>query len=148
MSNKWGDEWITPPSVYRALDEEFHFTLDPCGSAESETAPTRFVPPDNGLQMRWSGNVFCNPPYSDILAWVMKGVVSVFTEPAMGLVVFLLPVRTDTDWFKGLWTLHLEGACELRFYRSRIKFKRPSGCELGASSPRFASMLAIIRRAG
>jgi hypothetical protein len=45
--------WATPADLYRALDAEFHFTLDPC--------PLNGL---GGLDRTWKGErVYCNPPW-------------------------------------------------------------------------------------
>ena len=95
-------DWSTPAEVYRDLDAEFHFTLDPC--------------PLNGtlgLQRSWKGeHVFCNPPYgTGILKWLRK-------SREADVAVYLLPARTDTAWWHG-WALEAE---EVRFVRGRLRF--------------------------
>jgi hypothetical protein len=80
--------------------------------------------------------VFCNPPYSSIDLWIRKAV----TEQARGqLVVMLLPVRTDRDWWHDLVQPH----AEVRFLRGRQRFIGPDGTTVGR--PVFASAIAIFR---
>jgi site-specific DNA-methyltransferase (adenine-specific) len=88
--------------VYRDLNWEFNFTLDPC--------PLNGI---GGLQRSWKGErVFCNPPYGPgILKWLRK-------SREADLAVYLLPARTDTQWWHG-WALKAE---EVRFVRGRLKF--------------------------
>lgn len=67
------DLWITPQEFYDELDEEFHFTLDPCSTDENAKCKNHFTIKENGLLQDWKGhNVFCNPPYSQIKEWVEK----------------------------------------------------------------------------
>jgi hypothetical protein len=123
-------EWGTPPDLYRALDAEFGFNLDPC--------PTDSV--WDGRLQSWAGRrVFCNPPYGrGIGTWLAKG-------PEADIAVFLLPARTDTGWFHD----HALRAHEIRFFRGRLRFEangtvaRPEGW-LGNAAP-FPSMLVIYR---
>lgn len=94
--------WATPVDVYAALNDEFHFSLDPCpiGSVD-------------GLTMSWKGcRVYCNPPYGrTICDWLAKA-------DEAELAVFLLPARTDTKW----WHTYAMKADEIRFLRGRLKF--------------------------
>ena len=118
-------EWPTPVDVYRALDAEFHFDLDPCpinGTVDG-TAP---------LFCDWTGRrVFCNPPYGpqirDFLARATEAEVA----------VFLIPARTDTRWFH---ELVLPSAREVRFVKGRLKFGDAKN-----AAP-FPSMIVVYQR--
>ena len=92
------DEWSTPTEVFDALDAEFDFNLDPCASDNNCKVPFYFTKEQDGLKQLWAGcRVFCNPPYSNISAWVEKA----FRESRNDntLVVMLLSSRTDTKYF-------------------------------------------------
>ena len=95
--------WATPASLYRELDAEFSFTLDPC-PLNSEI---------DGKGLDWSGHrVYCNPPYGrGVGLWLEKA-------READLAVYLLPSRTDTKW----WHEYAMGAEEIRFLRGRLKF--------------------------
>jgi len=130
------DEWETPEWLFRALDTEFGFSLDPCATKENARC-TDFLTKDmkpHGLDATWGtqNKAFINPPYSQIGLWLEKAII----ERCI-LSVMLLPVRTDNSWFQ-----LLTRCADIRFYRKRIKFLE-NGVEMG--SPRFPSMLAIIR---
>lgn len=102
------DEWRTPKSVYDALDAEFAFRFDPCPMQEYFW---------DALYLPWQTPAFCNPPYSRIAEWVKKA----FDESKRdggGLVVLLIPSRTDTRW----WHEYVMRAKEIRFIRGRLKF--------------------------
>lgn len=96
--------WATPKALYRDLDAEFHFTLDPC-PLQSPLA--------DGLTRSWVGErVFCNPPYGrGVGDWLAKA-------GEAELAVYLLPARTDTKW----WHNCAMQADEIRFLRGRLKF--------------------------
>jgi hypothetical protein len=47
--------WITPPEMYRGLDEEFHFDFDPCPYPR----PDDF----NGVAVPWGRMSYVNPPF-------------------------------------------------------------------------------------
>jgi site-specific DNA-methyltransferase (adenine-specific) len=126
------ETWRTPEDLFRALDQEFAFTLDPCPArAPSEAGLPLFG--TDGLSISWAGErIFCNPPYGrGIGRWLAKA-------REAELAVFLLPARTDTRW----WHEHSPRASEIRFLRGRLRFE---GAKAGAPFP---SVLLIFRRGG
>ena len=108
---KWSgnDNYGTPEYLWRALHYEFGFDLDPC------PLQPNFDPAihQDGLKLDWDGHrVFCNPPWSDVEPWVRKAYAS------RAMVVFVLPARTDTEWFH----LLKDSGAELRSFRKRLRF--------------------------
>lgn len=125
------DMWETPLAFFRALDAEFHFTLDVCATKENTKCSEFFTKEQDGLKQDWNGICWCNPPYGrEIGKWVRKAAESQAT------VVMLLPARTDTAWFHD----HIYGKAEIRFIRGRLKFGGSKN-----SAP-FPSMVAIFDR--
>lgn len=109
------DDWSTPLDIYRWFMS--HCYYDPCPlNADFD-----------GLAVDWKECVFCNPPYSDILSFVEKAIRELDAHHCY-YVVFLLPVRTDTKWFK----LLCDFGCEIDFIRGRLKF---GGSKAGAPFP-------------
>ena len=105
------DMWETPVAFFKALDAEFHFTLDVCAVKENAKCAAYFSPERDGLKQEWSGVCWCNPPYGrEIGRWVRKAAESKAT------VVMLLPARTDTAWFHN----YIYGQAEIRFIRGRL----------------------------
>ena len=49
------DEWETPHGFFDALNEEFHFTLDPAANEENHKCETFFTKEQNGLNRPWGG---------------------------------------------------------------------------------------------
>lgn len=49
------DEWATPDKLYQELDEEFHFTLDPCATDENHKCDLYFTREQDGLKCSWGG---------------------------------------------------------------------------------------------
>lgn len=49
------DEWATPQDFFRTLDEEFHFTLDPCSTDNNAKCKLHYTLKDNGLEQDWGG---------------------------------------------------------------------------------------------
>ena len=73
------DQWETPADLFRKLNDEFHFTLDPCADDNNHKCEKYFTKEQNGLIQDWSEDVvFCNPPYGrNIGKWVRKAFESV-----------------------------------------------------------------------
>jgi len=46
-------EWSTPPTLFQALDAEFHFTLDVCATADNAKCPKFFTLEQDGLKEDW-----------------------------------------------------------------------------------------------
>lgn len=126
--------WNTPLNVFYELDNEFHFTLDPCTSDNNLNLPKYFTQSDNGLYMYWSDQiVFCNPPYNQLYKWVEKSYYEWKNHNA--IVVMLIPARTDTKWFHKF----ILPNCEIRFIEGRLRF---SGSKNNAPFP---SMICIFK---
>lgn len=115
MSNK--DDWETPKDLYRTLNDEFKFNLDPCCSEKTAKCSLFYTIKDDGLSKSWEGNVFMNPPYGrQIINWVKKAK----EESNKGAtVVCLVPARTDTKW----WHNYCMKSAEIRFLTKRLTFE-------------------------
>ena len=113
------DNWATPQDFFDNLNEEFHFTLDPCANEENHKCDLFYTKEQDGLTKDWGGHVvFCNPPYGrvDTGLWVKKCAKEASHCKA---VVMLIPARTDTKWFHQ----YIYGkAKEIRFVKGRLKF--------------------------
>lgn len=117
LRTKGTDEWATPDKTYQDLDREFHFDLDPCASHDNHKCDLYYTAEDDGLSKNWGGyRVFCNPPYSNIKAWIRK----CFQEghKPNTVVVALVPSRTDTQW----WQNYVQHRAEVRFVCGRLRF--------------------------
>lgn len=132
------DERITPQWLFDQLDERFHFTLDAAANSSNKKCSAFFDLQIDGLSQPWAPHsVWCNPPYSNIAAWVAKA----WEEYRAGAqVVMLLPAnRTEQRW----WQEHIEpfrdgkGPLETEFYARRINFGVPGneGAKFNSSSP-------------
>lgn len=128
------DEWETPQAFYDLLDTEFHFTLDPCATAENAKCKKFYTKEQDGLRaLWWVHTVFVNPPYSQIKEWVRK----CYEEAQSGAaVVMLIPSRTDTRY----WHDYVMKAAEIRFVRGRLKF---AGAK---NSAPFPSAVVVFRQ--
>lgn len=126
------NDWSTPKEFFDTLNKEFKFNLDPCASNENAKCINYFTKEIDGLSKSWDGfNVFCNPPYGrEIGKWVKKA-----SEAKRGVVVMLIPARTDTKYFHEF----IYNKAEIRFLKGRLKF---GGVR---NSAPFPSMLVIFK---
>lgn len=128
------NEWGTPQKLFEILNEEFHFTLDPCSNNENYKTGKHYTIQENGLLQDWSGErVYMNPPYGyETSKWIEKA----FQESQKGaIVVCLIVARTDTSYWHDIIFKY---ATQIRFIRGKIKF---DGAKWNAP---FASAIVIF----
>lgn len=110
-------DWITPKYILDCLGE---FDLDPSTSLSQPwpTAKNGFTVLDDGLNQKWFGRVWMNPPYGiTIWKWLKK-----LSEHGNGIA--LIFSRTDTRAFHD----YVFGtASAVLFLRGRVNFHRPDG---------------------
>ena len=100
-------DWCTPPDFFKALDKQFHFTLDVAASHYNHLLPAYCTKDGlfyqfgsilevDGLAYPWGNErVFCNPPYDHNLSkWVAKAL-----KREAEVAVLLLPPSVDAEWF-------------------------------------------------
>ena len=134
-----GNERQTPDWLFKRLDEEFNFTLDPCASPNNAKCKKFFTINEDGLKQDWSKDVvFVNPPYGNVLKiWVQK----VYREFLKGAtVVLLVPMRTNHKW----WHEYCMKATEIRLIDERIKFLNSHGESYKFGAP-FPLALVIFK---
>ena len=126
-------EWETPQDLFDYLDVEFNFTLDVCATVSNAKCKKFFTLKDNGLSKSWAGErCWLNPPYGrEIGKWMQKACE---TGNKGGLVVCLIPARTDTKWW---WDWVLAG--EITFIKGRLRFGN------APSSAPFPSAVVVFR---
>lgn len=130
------DNWATPQDFFDNLNEEFHFTLDPCANEENHKCDLFFTKEQDGLTKDWGEHVvFCNPPYGkEIANWVRYSYEQ--SQKSNTTVVMLIPARTDTRYFHD----YIYGKAEIRFIKGRLKFG-----DATTAAP-FPSMVVIYRK--
>ena len=57
MMSSNSNEWTTPDYLFRELDREFHFNLDPCSTHENAKCRRHFTKEDDGLKRNWGGQM-------------------------------------------------------------------------------------------
>lgn len=124
------DDRGTEPEFVRGLEERFGkpFTLDVAAAAHNAKAHRYFTRADDGLSQSWAGEfVWCNPPYSNLGAWLAKA----WSEwPLTRGIVMLLPAnRVEQKW----WQEHVEprrdrpgSPLRVEFLPGRMRFIRPN----------------------
>lgn len=122
------DDRQTPPELMLALRERFAFTLDAAASVENRQCEHYWSLEQDGLMQPWSGVVWCNPPYSDLGAWVRKAWAEIARKGGPETVVMLVPAnRTEQGW----WQREVEpfrdkgSGLRVEFLPGRMRFKRP-----------------------
>lgn len=131
------NEWATPNYVFNKLKTRFNFTLDPCCTKETARCKKFYTIKEDGLIQDWSKDItFCNPPYGrKIGLWVKKA----YEESQKGgIVVMLIPARTDTKYFEKYCTK----ASQIIFISGRIKFVQ--GNNKPAPAP-FPSCIVVFK---
>lgn len=83
--------WLIPADIYKKLNDEFHFTFDPCPFPK----PAEF----DGLKIEWGSSNYVNPPFGSYsepngkkkgpTAWARKAIYE-FKQGKR--VVFLYPI--------------------------------------------------------
>jgi site-specific DNA-methyltransferase (adenine-specific) len=126
-------DWETPPDLFAVVQKEWRCTLDVCATRENAKCARYFTPEEDGLRQPWSGVCWMNPPYGrEIGKWVRKAYEY---GAGGGVVIGLLPARTDTAWFHA-W---IYGKARITFLKGRVRFLRNG--ERGPAP--FPSMLVV-----
>lgn len=133
-------EWETPKWLFDKLNEEFHFTLDPCSTDENHLCDKYYTIKDNGLVQDWSGEiVYVNPPYGNVLKmWIKKCHDEYMNNNTT--VVMLIPARTDTI---AQHEYIFKKASVVCFIRGRLKFANKFIPEDKIMSAPFPSQIVV-----
>lgn len=151
------DERYTLPETIelcRKLAGVKFFDLDVAACRESHCAERYFTLADDGLKQDWRGeSVWCNPPWSTIEPWLVKGYFSVADGHCSALSMLLPGNRTEQPF----WQQHVERVRDGRarrgpvrlttnFLPGRTRYGSP-GDRYGihAGSPNFTSVLLVWR---
>lgn len=115
------DEWGTPDDLFKDLDDEFNFTLDPCASKKRSLKPgiENIFKEKDGLLADWSGHsVFVNPPYSgkNIELWIKKSYKQ--RRNAKDIVLLIPATKTGTKYFHR----YIIPYADIRFVKGRVNF--------------------------
>lgn len=117
------NEHYTPPEYIEAARAVLGtIDLDPasCDEAnEAVKATEYFSEEDDGLNQKWSGNIFLNPPYCGLAGKFIEKLKKELAESRVVSAIVLVNAHsTDAAWFQYLWS-----AQALCFTDHRIDFK-------------------------
>jgi phage N-6-adenine-methyltransferase len=122
------NEWWTPALYIEAARKVLGaIDLDPATTLkanETVQAAQIFTRKDNGLEQRWDGRVWLNPPYAQpLIGQFISKLCGEYAERHCTAAVLLTHNYTDTEWFH-----KAEKSAELLcFTRGRIAFLNPVG---------------------
>lgn len=122
------NEWYTPAEhIELARSVLGKIDLDPASSAtaqETVKATSYFTEADNGLEQKWKGRVWLNPPYAQpAISHFAEKMVSEIAAGRVSEAIMLTHNYTDTAWFQKL----AKAATAICFTRGRVKFVSPEG---------------------
>lgn len=143
------DDRATHPDDFARWDAEFGgFTLDAAAAPHNAKCRTYFTRADNGLERSWAGHrVWCNPPYSDLGAWVRKAHSEWATS--RGIVMLVPANRVEQAWWQDWVEPYRDrylSPLEVRFLRGRLRFIKPGATEIKPNErPPFGCALLIWR---
>ena len=114
------DEWGTPTGLYRKALFDFDIIpeIDVAAREDFRRCESYFDKKTNGLKQEWDKPWFCNPPYSNVKAWVKKATEEFEKYKAPGLLLTF--AKTDTKFFHNY--LYKKKNIRLEFIQGRIKF--------------------------
>jgi len=129
------DEWSSPRELVEPLNDAIDgFDLDPCSGAEqSPFADATFTESDDGLSQDWFGDVWVNPPYSEMADWTEKAAAEV-KRGNVDSVVYLCKGDSSTEW----WQAGAEQTAAICAIDHRLKFGD------GENSAPFASHIFVF----
>lgn len=95
------DDMRTPPEIFTPLDKRHFFTIDAASSHLNALLPRHWTKAENALLQSWDDErVWCNPPYSNLTAWVKKADAEM-RKGTCSMVCMLLPSnRTEQKWWQ------------------------------------------------
>lgn len=96
------DNHPTPPKITDFLYSFYKIDLDPCSDLDKNIKAKRhYTIEDNGLEQSWQGNLFINPPFSELPKWAEKAIAD-FNSGNITELIFLSKLDARVGWFKPL----------------------------------------------
>lgn len=126
--NSGENEWYTPPGIIEAACRVMGgIDCDPASSEKANEivkAETYYTIHDNGLNQKWHGRVWMNPPYSQPeISQFSKEITRRFIEEEIDEACVLVNNATETEWFQTI----LIGCSACCFLRGRVKYLNSEG---------------------
>lgn len=150
------DDWITPPELVEDIDQALYeeddgvsmgINLDPCPHEYTRHANVnyRLENGHDGLEERWFGDVFVNPPFSYKQEWLAKAVTEVQREPGADCVVMITPDSTDTkSWWHEYIAEHAKYICFLEGRLAYCTYDEATGDLVQHNRPTFGTAISVF----
>jgi len=120
VNNSHDGEWYTPMQYIESARKVMgSIDLDPasCETANQTVKAARyFTKEDDGLSREWFGNVWLNPPYSQVGKFIDK-----LCDSDISQAIVLTNNATETQWCRKL----SERASAIVFHTGRLRFVKP-----------------------
>jgi phage N-6-adenine-methyltransferase len=129
------DDRGTTVEDFAFFDQLGPFTLDVAAAPHNAKCEKFFTIHDDGLRQSWAGEtVWCNPPYSNLGAWVKKAWQE--SASANGIAMLLPANRTEQGWWQQ-WIESLRdrpgSPLKVTFLPGRMRFILPGATRVGAN---------------
>lgn len=144
------DERITPAWLFEDLAAKHGpFTVDVASNEKNRKTEKFYDLQSDGLSQSWKDEVvWCNPPYSNIAAWVAKASHETLHNGCRKVVMLLPANRTEQRW----WQEYIEPfrdsedlGVKTHFLARRINFGVPGNEEAKFnSSPPFGLVVVVF----
>src|SRR3990167_2412561 len=120
--NRGQYEWYTPPKFTEAATRVMgEITLDPASADKANElvkAKKYFTELDNGLEQKWEGSVWLNPPYAQpLIDDFSKAVVEKYQKGEFKQACIFVNNATETVWFQRMLTI----ASAICLIKGRVK---------------------------
>lgn len=125
IANNSGDsEWYTPVRYIESARLVMgSIDLDPASCEEANKivkASKYYSIEDDGLSQSWAGNIWLNPPFSQVSKFIDK-----LLDSDINQAIVLVNNATETGWFKQIAT----HASAIVFHTGRLRFMKPDHIE-------------------
>lgn len=131
-------DWRTPAHIFKALHQQYQFTVDAAASAENSLLPFFWDVEADALRQDWSGHrVWCNPPYGRKQADFIRKAFEEWQTNAV-TTVLLIPARPDTR----AWQKLILPNATVSFLSGRLRFLNHLG-EATEAAP-FPSAIVVF----
>ena len=146
------DDRGTDPEFFAQMEARFGpFNLDAAASPRNAKCARFYTINDDALLLPWHGKVWCNPPYSNLGAWVDKASAEVRRCRATRVVMLLPANRTEQAWWQDRVEPFRDGrdpaGPRVEFLRGRLRFVKPGAESIGPNErPPFGCCLLVWER--
>ena len=141
INNSGNTEWYTPKQYIESARKVMgSIDLDPASSKEAQKivrATKYYDSKADGLKKNWKGNIWLNPPYSNVKLFVDKLLDSRYDQA-----IVLVNNATETEWFARL----AERSSAMVFHTGRIKFATPESDGEGTTPCMQGQVFCILAR--